>query len=79
MQIENDVAKILDVLDIECLPSGIFGSDKLEPKRSRLVKVVLPSTVYKVALLRTRAFLVVARFFSCPCKERLRKGSMTTN
>ncbi|XGW16282.1 hypothetical protein V3C99_001610, partial [Haemonchus contortus] len=44
--LENKVADLLDVLEVECRPVEIYRMGKLDPSRPRLVKILLPSKAH---------------------------------
>ncbi|PIO76882.1 hypothetical protein TELCIR_01034 [Teladorsagia circumcincta] len=53
--LEDDVSKVLDALKVECRPSEIYRIGKSDPKRPRLVKVVLPArSHWRTALANAR-------------------------
>nr|CDJ82952.1 unnamed protein product [Haemonchus contortus] len=53
--LEEKVTKVLDALKVECRPCEVYRMGKPDPKRPRLVKVVLPaSSHWRTALANAR-------------------------
>lgn len=76
--LEEDVGRILEVLDVECRPTEVYRMGRPNPQRPRLVKVVLPSPAHwrralaNARLLRTHGFPHVFIRRSMTADERRR-------
>ncbi|EYC35254.1 hypothetical protein Y032_1099g3603 [Ancylostoma ceylanicum] len=60
--LENKVTDILDAVDVDCFPSEVFWMGKPNSSRTRLVKVVLPSSFYWRRALANARFLRNSNF-----------------
>ncbi|EYC43207.1 hypothetical protein Y032_0500g2579 [Ancylostoma ceylanicum] len=78
-ELEEKVSNVLDALNTHCRPMDIYRMGKFDPSRSRLVKVVLPSTFYwrralaNARLLRDAGFPDVYVRRSMTSEERKRE------